>query len=63
MAHQDTTPGKPSHTPGTSKGEERERKHGDPGWQGATRIARDATTINPEKRGPIDPRMPQMPPA
>ena len=28
-----------------------------------TRTSRDATTINPEKRAPIDPRMPDLPPA
>lgn len=27
------------------------------------RTARDATSINPEKRAPIDPAMPNMPPA
>lgn len=27
------------------------------------RTARDATSINPEKREPIDPSMPKMPPA
>jgi hypothetical protein len=28
-----------------------------------TRTARDSTSINARHRGPIDPRMPQMPPA
>ena len=55
-----------SHTPGTPKGEERVIHEGrEPGRQtkGPNRTARDSTSINPEARGPIDPRMPQMPPA
>jgi hypothetical protein len=27
------------------------------------RSARDSTSLNPEAQGPIDPRMPEMPPA
>ncbi|MEO6964430.1 MAG: hypothetical protein ABI076_00865 [Acidobacteriaceae bacterium] len=57
MAH--TTPDAPSHTPGTAKGENR----ADPVQQRRTRMASDATGINPEASGPIDPRMPHMPPA
>lgn len=59
MTKQDTTPDAPSHTPGTAKGEEQAQgKTKEPG-----RTARDSTSINPDERGPIDPRMPNMPPA
>jgi hypothetical protein len=56
----------PSHTPGTPKGEELvERKGREGGRHDDTphRTARDSTSICPEARGPIDPRMPNMPPA
>ena len=61
MAYQDTTPDKPSHTPGTPKGEElaKDKEGGVP----QIRRANDATGINVDTRGPIDPRMPQLPPA
>jgi hypothetical protein len=55
-----------AHTPGTPKGEERIRREGrEPGRENPNigRSARDSTSINPAARGPIDPRMPQMPPA
>jgi hypothetical protein len=66
MADFTLTAGLPSHTPGTPKGEERVRREGrEPGrhTKGPNRTARDSTSINPESHGPIDPRMPQMPPA
>jgi hypothetical protein len=56
----------PGHTPGTPRGEEVVRKLGrEPGRGGPNqgRTARDATSINPEAREPIDPRMPNLPPA
>jgi hypothetical protein len=56
----------PSHTPGTSKGEELVQKEGREAGRhnrGFHRTARDSTSINPEAHGPIDPRMPQIPPA
>ena len=56
----------PSHTPGTPRGEELVRKGGrEPGRDcpDGGRTARDATSINPHARDPIDPRMPHMPPA
>ena len=59
MTHQDTTRDKPAHEPGVPKGEERAR----PLAQRATRKAADATGINLDNRGPIDPRMPSLPPA
>jgi hypothetical protein len=60
-----------AHDSGTRKGEE-SAKAGEPGRpndaahpddQTPGRTARDATGINAEKRGPIDPSMPEMPPA
>ena len=60
-------PPRPIHIPGTQKGEELVRKKGrEPGRneKGHTyRSARDSTGINPDSEGPIDPRMPDMPPA
>jgi hypothetical protein len=54
----------PSHTPGTTRGEETVLKHGpEPGRETGTRTARDATAINPKSHDPIDPRMPYLPPA
>jgi len=56
----------PAHTPGTPRGEERVRRYGrEPGREHPKfgRTARDSTSVNPEACGPIDPRMPQMPPA
>jgi hypothetical protein len=53
-----------SHTEGTSRGEEVLRLKGpEPGRETGTRTARDATSINPGQRAPIDPRMPNLPPA
>ncbi len=53
----------PSHTGGTTRGEETVLKKGpEPGRQTGTRTARDSTSINPKARDPIDPRMPHMPP-
>jgi hypothetical protein len=58
----DETAELPSHTPGTSKGEERLRRHGREDTKKG-RVARDSTSVNPEAHGPIDPRMPHLPPA
>jgi hypothetical protein len=53
-----------SHTPGTRRGEEVLRSKGpEPGREHGTRTARDSTSVNPNARKPIDPRMPEMPPA
>jgi hypothetical protein len=60
MARQDTTPDKPSHTPGTPRGEDLAGKHGGGPFP---RKADDATGINVDDRKPIDPRMPNLPPA
>jgi hypothetical protein len=53
-----------AHTEGTKRGEEwayEGRK--EPGREGHGRTARDATSVNPKARQPIDPRMPNLPPA
>ncbi len=63
MVMQDTTPDSPSHTPGTHRGEDWSKNEKEPGREGAGRTARDSTGINSDKRRPIDPRMPEMPPA
>ena len=63
-----------SHDPGTRKGEEitgddgKESGRHEKGETGANRpaggsTARDSTSINLEDAGPIDPEMPNMPPA
>lgn len=61
-------PPQPIHVPGTSKGEEMALNHGkEPGRrQGGARnyrSARDSTSINADKRRPIHPDMPSIPPA
>lgn len=56
----------PSHVPGTNKGEEQALTTKEPG-RGSDRKsyqdARDSTGINSDKRQPIHPSMPQIPPA
>lgn len=63
MTHQDVRPDTPSHTQGTHRGEEWARLSPEPGREGQTPTARSSTSINPKKHGPIDPRMPHLPPA
>jgi len=64
----------PAHQPGTRKGEELTEKEGlEPGREektvdkagrpAATSNARYSTGINPDAEDPIDPSMPNMPPA
>ena len=62
MARQDTTPDKPSHTPGTNRGEEWSKHQTEPGREKETATARYSTGINAKNRDPIDPRMPHLPP-
>jgi hypothetical protein len=53
-----------AHVEGTKRGEEwayEGRK--EPGREGKGRTSRDATGINADKRAPIDPRMPHLPPS
>jgi hypothetical protein len=53
-----------AHTNGTKRAEEwtyEGRK--EPGREGDGRTSRDATGINADKRAPIDPRMPNLPPS
>ncbi len=60
-------PPRPVHVAGTNKGEELVRHLGrEPGREQDRRFyrtARDATGLNSNARRPIDPRMPEMPPA
>jgi hypothetical protein len=60
-------PPKPVHITGTNKGEELVMQHGrEPGRSDDEkyyRTARDSTGLNPSQHEPIDPRMPQIPPA
>jgi hypothetical protein len=66
MFRNEVSPDLPSHTKGTPKGEERVMRSGrEPGRdkENGHRMARDSTSINPDLMSPIDPRMPQMPPA
>lgn len=66
MGYLDSNSELPAHTPGTPRGEELVRTLGrEPGREGRSggRTARDATSINPAARGPIDPKMPHLPPA
>jgi hypothetical protein len=66
MASNEVRPDLPAHTPGTPKGEEVVIRHGREPGRGdprAHRTARDSTSVNPEAHGPIDPRMPHLPPA
>ncbi len=59
-------PPQPIHVPGTTKGEELVLNKGrEPGRgeKGSFRTARDSTSVSPAGKGPIDPRMPHMPPS
>jgi len=53
----------PSHTPGTTKGEQVVLKSPEKGRTNKARTARSSTSINPSLQGPIDARMPHLPPA
>ncbi len=58
-------PPKPTHVPGTSRGEEVALEKGREPGRGSRfqyRSARDATSINPHNREPIHPAMPSIPP-
>ena len=60
----ETNPDSPAHTPAVRKGEEASsRPHARKRMARGPRTSRDATSINAAKRAPIDPRMPNMPPA
>lgn len=63
MDHNTRTATLPSHTPGTHRGEGWVKNEDEPGREGDTATARSSTSINAEKREPIDPRMPFLPPA
>jgi hypothetical protein len=59
MAKQDAQPDTSAHASGIRKGEGRGRSLA----ERPTRLAKDATGINLAQRGPINPKMPHMPPA
>ena len=59
MAKQDAQPDTSAHAVGIRRGESRGR----PLAQRPTRLAKDATGINLDQRGPINPKMPHLPPA
>jgi hypothetical protein len=59
MARQDAHPDTPAHATGIRKVESRTR----PLAQRPTRVAKDASGVNFEQRGPIHPKMPHLPPA
>jgi hypothetical protein len=58
-------PPQPTHVPGTVKGEELALHHKEPGrGQGPQyRSARDSTGVCANKRQPIHPKMPHIPPS
>jgi hypothetical protein len=60
-------PTDPSHTPGVKSGNARGNFKKEEGLtateDGARATARRSTGINPKSRNPIDPRMPNLPPA
>lgn len=52
-----------AHTPGTKRAEEWTYKgKKEPGREGIGRTSRDSTGINADRRAPVDPRMPNLPP-
>ena len=64
--HSHQKPPQPVHIAGTRRGEELALNKGPEAGRGERsqyRSARDATGINAAARGPIDPRMPHIPPA
>lgn len=58
----DVHPTTPSHTRGTSRGEEWIFRIAEKGRRGKARTARSSTSIGPASKGPIDSRMPHLPP-
>ncbi len=60
----DTTQDSPGHTPGINQGNSVGNYEKQPGHlAGGKRSAESATGINPGAHGPIDARMPNLPPA
>jgi hypothetical protein len=60
----DVTPDLPSHVPGVKQGNSKGNYERQPGHDpDGTSDARRSTGVNPERRDPIDPRMPNLPPA
>lgn len=65
MQHKHHMPPQPVHVPGTNRGEEMVIDKGkEPGrGKSPSRTARDSTGIDAQRRNPIDPSMPHIPPA
>lgn len=63
MVKQDVKPDTPSHTAGTRRGEDWVKTKREPGREHEASTARSSTSIHPKAAGPIEPRMPHMPPA
>lgn len=59
MIAKNAMPARSAHSVGIRKGEGRAR----PLAERTTRVASDTTGVNLSQRGPIHPKMPQMPPA
>lgn len=56
----------PAHSSGVRKGEQWVRQFGRERGRNqkpGSRTSRDSTSVNPRARSPIDPKMPQLPPA
>lgn len=65
MEKQETSSDASAHTPDTSKVEKKAQRDGkNPERETDSSLtASDSTSINPKEREPVDPRMPNMPPA
>ena len=60
----DVAPDAPSHTPGIKMGNARGNYEKQPGHRPDGRVTAERSTgINPRNEDPIDPRMPNLPPA
>jgi hypothetical protein len=60
----DVKPDLPAHTPGVMQGNSKGNYEKEPGTRpDGKRTARLSTGVNPEAHGPIDPSMPNLPPA
>lgn len=58
-----TSPTSPSHTPGIKEGNGSGNVKDEPGYADGKWTPRRSTGVNPNARGPIDEKMPVLPPA
>lgn len=58
-----TSPSSPSHTQGIKEGNEPGNLESEPGYTNGKWTPRRSTGVNPNARGPIDKKMPVLPPA